>query len=47
MKSAPPLPKQFKQHPEVQKLPKGVIAKSTWERRTFAAKRFLKEPTPR
>ena len=43
LKSVPSLPRQGKAHPEVQRLPKGMISKGTWEQRTFAAKRFKKE----
>ena len=43
LKSIPPLPKQGKQHPEIQKLPRGVISKGAWEKKTFTARKFKKD----
>ena len=43
LKSIPPLPRQGKEHPEIQKLPKGVISKGTWESRAFAKRTFKKD----
>ena len=43
LKSMPPLPRQHQEHPEKQKLVRGEITKGTWERKTYAAKRFKPE----
>ena len=44
LKAMEPLPRQFKEHPEVRRDPKGVISKGQWEKRIFEARRFKKEP---
>ena len=43
LKSIPPLPRQHKEHPEITKRMRGEISKGTWEKRTFAKRKFKKE----